>query len=111
MGQIRPLHTREEWNKVRKLADKWYAQIDWHIPTKVYYFIGTISFIVALFSYEYRLWAVIVTAIAVAQIYSREKQIQSYVEGWQQGQDYVTGEYSIDELLEYDKKAKKDTSK
>lgn len=111
MEKVRPIHTREEWNKVRKLADKWYSQIDWHIPTKVYYSITLIGFIVALVSSEYRLFAVIITAIAGAQVYSREKQIQSYVEGWQQGQDYITGDFTIDELLEYDKPPKKSISK
>lgn len=108
---MKPIYTREEWNKVRQLATKWYAQIDWHIPTKVYYFVLIVSIIVSLFDSEYRLVVLTVTAIAGAKIYAREKQIQSFVEGWQQGQEYITGDNSIDDLLKYDENIKKKSSK
>ncbi len=106
MKHIQPIYTKEEWNKVRLLANKWYRQIEWHIPTKGYYGLLIIGIIGTVASHEYRLWFVILTAIAGAQLYAREKQIQGYVEGWQQGQEYITGDYTIDELLDIDKSDK-----
>lgn len=103
---------KEDWEKVRKL----YKQ-NWIIPSWVY-LIGVAICTVAIFFGDWTIEAssfiranalwLTVGACCLFRL-AREDNLQGYIDGWSDGEDYVVGHTTIDELLDLGEKSKNKT--
>jgi hypothetical protein len=108
---MKTIYSNKDWQKVRQLARKWYGKTGWFIPSWLY-IVGAVVGLLASFignSNNKMLWFCLV-AICGAGLYAREKQIEGFVDGWSESQEYHDGDLTIDELLDWEKPKKNQTN-
>jgi len=102
---MKQIYTKEEWQKVRQLAGSWYKQMS-VIPSFLLYVVLSISGIFALAN-RFNIKAVVIFLLVGGYLYGKEEKIEGYVDGWNEAQGYLKGNFDIDELLKFDEKDQK----
>lgn len=104
---MQQMQSADDWKKVRKLARQWYTHTGWVVPSWVYMAGAVVSFIVVFIDKDRSLIWVLVLSFCVAKLYGREKEIEGYIEGWSQAQEFMSGTDTIEELSDWSKETKK----
>ena len=97
------IHTKQGWQKVRKLS-KWREVV----PIWVYIVGAIISFIAVFIDNNRSTIWVFVLVYCASKWGLKEGHEEGYVEGWDEGQDYIEGDLTMDELLEAGKPEEND---
>ena len=93
------IKTKEDWDKVGKLGWKWYSKIGgWNVPTKILILGAGAGILLTWLNirWQWLFWC------CLTLLFGRTRQVEGYVDGWNQAQDFVTSDITIDELLEFD---------
>lgn len=102
--------SKDDWNKVRTLYRVWAGRVKYWVPTSLYKIIAIVGIPLSVFFLytgavkivgpRFGIIVIALTLVSVVQYFVRmDSETETYVEGFDQGIEYISGEYTLDDLI------------